>query len=120
MQKVESLGDIELEVLPSKVVRIMSKFSHKLRKYNGMIIRLSSKTILKELEHIHAAIDEPELNAIYAEVEDALSQYLLVPVKIPTDIIRQNDNKIDTDLLKKREAINSSSPKRYYRGIEIE
>jgi len=118
MQKVESLGDIELEVLPSKVVRIMSKFSHKLRKYNGMVLKLSSKTVLKELEHIHVAIDDHELNGMYFEVEDELSQYLVSPTKPKNDADKTKKNSSLKDNIESE--INSLQSKLYYRGVEID
>lgn len=80
MKQTFSLGDLTVDILPPKVVMLLSKYSHRLRKVNGIVLKLSSKTILKELERINSVVGDDILRGLYSDIENEFSGYLNIIV----------------------------------------
>lgn len=76
MSDIKSVGDLEIEVLPPRAIMLLSKFSQKLKKHNGTVLKLASPTILQELEHLYTKVDDPELDKIYDDIKTTLEEHL--------------------------------------------
>lgn len=72
MNIVNKLSDFKINVLPPIVVMLLSKYAHRLRKQTGIVLKLSSKTVLKELEEINNDLDDDLLNRVYLDIVSVL------------------------------------------------
>lgn len=84
MQKVKNLGDLRVDILPPKVVMLLSKYAYRLRKTSDITIKMSSKTVFKELEEINSEVDDEVLEEIYQQIEAELSPLLKKKLTIDT------------------------------------
>ncbi len=84
MQKVKNLGDLRVDILPPKVVMLLSKYAYRLRKTSDITIKMSSKTVFKELEEINSEVDDEVLEGIYQQIEAELSPLLKKKLTIDT------------------------------------
>ncbi|MBX2849307.1 MAG: hypothetical protein KTR16_13365 [Acidiferrobacterales bacterium] len=76
MRKVDSLGDLNLDLLPPKVIMLLSKYAYRLRKTNNSKFSISSKSVFKDLEQINSKVEDDVLSSIYLEIEHELSPFL--------------------------------------------
>jgi len=76
MKVITSTENLELGVLPAKVLLLLSKYAHELKRHNGFILKLSSQHVMRDLHYANALCDSAQLNSIYDEIVLEVNIYL--------------------------------------------
>jgi len=75
LTKYTELNRVEVRVLPPKVVKLLSQFAYYLKKHNGKVIKLSSKTVLQDVHDEYHAANSEVLDDIYNEIVAEVNSY---------------------------------------------
>ena len=73
MKKQLDLDEVNINVLPPKVVMLLSQFAHYIKKHDGIVIKLASKTILKDVHDAHLKVNNYILDDLYKKIVDEVN-----------------------------------------------
>lgn len=76
MEKHISLDKVNVKVLPPKAITLLSQYAYYIKKYNGTVIKLASKTVLKDIHTASVQVDNDILNDIYQQIENEINKHL--------------------------------------------
>jgi len=82
MKKRLSLDTVEAHVMSPKVIMLLSQFAYYIKRHDGIIIKLASKTVLKDVHEAHLLVNDYILDDIYDRIVDELT--LNPPSKRPS------------------------------------
>ena len=68
MNKIKSLDEVDLRILPAKVVMLLSQFAYYIKRNDNIIIKLSSATVLKDVHNAYERVDDPVLDDLYNKI----------------------------------------------------
>lgn len=72
MKRRFSLDEVEAHVMSPKVIMLLSQFAYYIKRHDGIIIKLASKTVLKDVHEAHLLANDYILDDIYDRIVDEL------------------------------------------------
>ena len=67
MAVIRSLEGVELEVFSPKLMLLLSKYAHELKKHNGLVLKFKSKSIFDDVHHASLLVDSDTLQDLYQQ-----------------------------------------------------
>lgn len=76
MRKLKNLEEVNASALPAKVLVLLSKYANALRKHNGLILKLSSLNVFRNVHKTSCRAKHPEVHEVYQELLDEVRVHL--------------------------------------------
>ena len=67
MAVIRSLEGVELEVFSPKLMLLLSKYAHELKKHNGLVLKFKSKSIFDDVHRASLLADSDLLQDLYQQ-----------------------------------------------------
>ena len=67
-RSLSNLEEVNASALPAKVLVLLSKYAHALRKHNGLILKLSSMNVFRHVHSTNHASQHEVVHAVHAEL----------------------------------------------------
>lgn len=77
MNRRVKLNRVNVTVLPPKVIKLLSQFAYYLKKHNGTVIKLSSKSVLQDVHDAYQTANDDVLDELYELIVEEVSSYSL-------------------------------------------
>lgn len=68
MKRSLNLDRVNVQFIPPKAVGLLAQYASQLKKYNGTVIKLSSKNLLSDVHESHVGINDKALDDLYEQI----------------------------------------------------